>query len=45
VYKNLVVNGYCGYMFAGDFFDSARAGVVNNADDPWMGRLEFILTF
>jgi len=45
VYKNLVVNGYFGYLFTGDFFDSARAGVANNTDDPWFGRLEFILTF
>jgi hypothetical protein len=45
VYKNLVVNGYFAWLFAGSFFDSARVGVVNNTDDPWFGRVEFIFTF
>ncbi len=43
VYKNLVVNGYFGYLFAGDYFD--RPVVNANVDDPWFGKVEFILTF
>jgi len=43
VYKNLVVNGYFAWLFAGEYFDRPVAGA--NVDDPWLGRIEFILTF
>ena len=49
VYKNLVVNWYFGYLFAGGFFD--RTGPLPapatgfNVTDPWFSTIEFILTF
>jgi hypothetical protein len=52
VYKNLVVNGYFAYMFAGGYFDTGGAlgatqvGVNDNdVSDPWFGRVEMILSF
>jgi hypothetical protein len=47
VYKNLVVNGYFAYLFAGSFFDRSVVAAPNvaNVDDPWLGRVEFIFTF
>ncbi|MGH7409833.1 MAG: hypothetical protein ACREJ6_02050, partial [Candidatus Methylomirabilis sp.] len=43
VYKNLVVNTYFAYMFAGEFFDRPVANA--NVTDPWFARVEFIFTF
>jgi hypothetical protein len=54
VYKNLVVNWYFGYLFAGGFFDTGGAlraaqvggpSTAHNVDDPWFSTIEFILTF
>jgi len=45
VYKNLVVNWYFAYLFAGGYFDGPAGQVGHNVDDPWLSTIEFILTF